>query len=173
MGSQTVQPASFSRVRVRYAASEGKTEQLFEGPFRIGREAGCEICIQNGYVSRVHAEVTYENGQWVAKDLKSSNGLYVEGHRVESVGLGTKTPIRLGAEGPEILFAVEVVRAPVPLPAQAQQPGEHTMVANYIAHYFNDSARDGPVGEHTMFVRRAFQHVQQKQRRRYGKIMAV
>ncbi|HZS54172.1 MAG TPA: FHA domain-containing protein [Bryobacteraceae bacterium] len=168
MGSQTVQPASFSRVRVRYAASEGKTEQVFEGPFRIGREAGCEIRIQNGYVSRVHAEVTYENGQWVARDLKSSNGLYVDGKRVETVGLGTETTIRLGAEGPEIVLAVEVV------PVQPQQtPGEHTIVANYIAHYFDDSGRQGPVGEHTMFVRRAFQHVQKKQRRRYGKIMAA
>jgi hypothetical protein len=169
MDSQTVQSASFSRVRVRYTAAQGTVEQVFEGPFRIGREAGCEICIQNGYVSRIHAEVTYENGQWVAKDLKSSNGLYVNGKRVESVGLGAETPIRLGAEGPEILFAVEVI----PAPARDQQPGEHTMVANYIAHYFGDSAREGPVGEHTMFVRRAFQHVQQKQRRRYGKIMAV
>lgn len=167
MNPPPVQPASFSRVRVRYNGPDGPVERVFEGTFRIGRETACDVCIQSGYVSRTHAEVTYDNGQWLARDLQSSNGIYANGQRVESVGLGNNTTIRLGVEGPEISLAVEVV------PVEEQKPGEHTIVANYIAHYFDDGQREGPVGEHTMFVRRAFQHVQKKQRRKYGKIVAA
>ncbi len=167
MNASPIRPVSFSRVRVRYAGPDGAVERVFETPFRIGREAGCDVCIQNGYVSRVHVEVNYADGQWIAKDLKSSNGVYANGQRMESVALGSETSIRLGGEGPEISLAVEVVAA------EEQKPGEHTIVANYIAHYFDDGKREEPVGEHTMFVRRAFQQVQRKQRRKYGKVVAA
>ena len=167
MSTPSVRSTSFSRVRASYAGPAGPSEKVFEAPFRIGREQECEICIQNGYVSRVHAEVIYENGHWLARDLRSSNGLYVDGQRVESVPLGADTTIRLGIEGPEVRLAVEVV------PAETAKPGEHTIISNYISRYFDDSQREGPVGEHTMFVRRAFQQVQKKQRRKYGKIVAA
>jgi hypothetical protein len=144
-------------------------DRVFEGAFRIGRDDTCDISLQNGYVSRFHLEVKYEDGQWIARDLNSSNGLYVAGQRLERIGLGNDTTIRLGIEGPEIKFAVEVV----PAKAGAGAPGERTIVANYIARYFDDRPKQGTVGEHTMFVRRAFQQVQQKQRRKYWKIFAV
>lgn len=168
MTSNPVSPAaSFSRVRVRYAGADGPIERTFEAPFRIGRDAACEIVIQNGFVSRVHLEVSYEADQWIIKDLNSSNGLYVDGQRVQTIGLGEKTVVRLGSEGPEITFAVEVVQA------QAPAPGEHTIVASYISRYFDERPKEEPVGEHTMFVRRAFQQVQKKQRRKYGKIVGA
>src|ERR1700752_1934796 len=132
MNSETAQPTLFSRVRVRYAGSDGTVERVFEAPFRIGRDAGCEVSLQNGYVSRVHVEVNYDSGQWLARDLNSSNGLYVNGQRVQSVGLGKDTTIRLGAEGPQLGMTVEVV------PTRTTTPGEHTIVAKYIARYFDE-----------------------------------
>ncbi len=167
MSAQPLQPSSFSRIRVSYAGPNGTLERIFQAPFRIGRDASCEVSIQNGYVSRIHAEVIYENGQWVAKDLNSSNGIFVNGQRLQVVPLGAKTNLRLGVEGPEIALAVEVVTS------DEQKPGERTMVANYISRYFDHRAHAGPVGEHTMFVRRAFQQVQKKQRRTFGKIVAA
>jgi soluble lytic murein transglycosylase-like protein len=169
MTGAIAQPNLCSRVRVRYAGPEGAVERAFEGPFRIGRDETCEVTIQNGYVSRVHLEVKYEDGQWVAKDLNSSNGVYAGGERVQTIGLKENTTVRLGVEGPEIAFNVEVVPAAMP----ESNPGERTIVASYIARYFDDRPREGPVGEHTMFVRRAFQQVQQKQRRKYWQIFAA
>lgn len=166
MSAQPLQASAFSRVRVWYTGPDGTVERVFEGPFRIGRDAACEISIQNGYVSRVHVEVRYENGQWVAKDLNSSNGVFASGERLQTVPLGTQTKIRLGVEGPEITFAVEIVTP------EEQKPGEHTIVSKYISRYFEHGDPGGPVGEHTMFVRRAFQQVQKKQKRKYGGIVA-
>jgi pSer/pThr/pTyr-binding forkhead associated (FHA) protein len=86
MNRPTVQPLAFSRVRVRYLGPDGPVDRTFEGSFRIGRDAVCELTLVNGYVSRSHVEVNYQDGQWVAKDLNSSNGMYAGGERVQSVG---------------------------------------------------------------------------------------
>ena len=51
--------------------------------------------------------------------------------------------------------------------------GSETMVARYVDHYFGKPANDSPAGEHTMYVRKAFQQVQTKQKRKYGKIIAI
>lgn len=168
MNTPSLAPAAFSRVRVSYAVDTNAMEKVFEAPFRIGRDNECGVCIQNGFVSRFHAEVTYEDGQWLAKDLNSSNGLFVSGQRVSVVPLAVGTVIRLGVQGPELKFNVEVVSA-----GNGQKPGEHTVVASYISRYFDNAQHEGPVGEHTMFVRRAFQQVQKKQRRKYGNIVAL
>ena len=49
----------------------------FEGTFRIGRAQDCELRIDDPYVSRYQAEGVLENGQWVVRDLGSSNGIFV------------------------------------------------------------------------------------------------
>ena len=140
----------------------------FDKPFRIGRVDECEICINNDYVSRIHAEVVFENDAWWVHDLNSSNGVFVGGKRVERVPVGQATVIRLGIYGTEV--ALEVEAAP---PVENKPPiGSETMVARYVDHYFGKPANDQPVGEHTMYVRQAFQHVQTKQKRKYGKIIA-
>src|SRR5215472_10115457 len=76
----------------------------FAVPFRIGRAADCEVSIKNDYVSRVHAEVVFEKGAWCIRDLNSSNGLYLDGRRVEEAVIAGPLRIRLGVDGPEISF---------------------------------------------------------------------
>ena len=56
----------------------------FSQPFRIGRSKTCQICINDEYVSRTHAEVTFEDGHWYIRDLSSANGLYVENQRMDA-----------------------------------------------------------------------------------------
>ena len=80
----------------------------FTKPFRIGRSEECEICVKDDHVSRRHAEVTLEEGVWCIRDLNSSNGLYAGAQRFDrSQLLGTMT-IRLGIQGPEVSFKVEL-----------------------------------------------------------------
>jgi NADPH-dependent 2,4-dienoyl-CoA reductase/sulfur reductase-like enzyme/pSer/pThr/pTyr-binding forkhead associated (FHA) protein len=50
----------------------------------IGRQAGAYFLIDNGSVSRHHAEISYANGQYVLCDLGSANGTLVNDKRLES-----------------------------------------------------------------------------------------
>jgi hypothetical protein len=176
------------RVGVTNAAS-GAAEYQFQKRFRIGRTEECEVCVKDEYVSRAHVEVTFENGSWWARDLNSSNGVYVNGERVQQTPIA-RTTIRLGVGGPFISFDVvppapppppppppkAVVTPPPPSsfpPAKVNQPMSDTMVNRYVDHYFGQKFGDGPVGEHTMIVRQAFSKVQKKQKRKYGWMMAV
>jgi pSer/pThr/pTyr-binding forkhead associated (FHA) protein/soluble lytic murein transglycosylase-like protein len=73
-------------------------------PFLIGRDFECEIQVQDAHVSRRHAQVSLDRGQWFIRDLQSSNGLYVEGQLVESAPIGDGIRVRLGADGPLLVI---------------------------------------------------------------------
>ena len=76
--------------------------------------------------------------------------------------------IRLGIQGPEISFKVEL-----PPPKEDTPSDNEAVVARFVEHYFGKTGADQPVGEHTMFVRKAFAKVQTKQKRRYGLFIGV
>lgn len=183
---------SFPALKVRFGDSTGRHSLQLTEAFRIGRSDDCEVSIKDEYVSRVHAEVVFENGAWCIRDLKSSNGLYLEGRRKEHVSITRPMTIRLGIEGPELFFEPQPQTQPAPsppsvttdtpqagFPSSAQDPlgagksaGSGTILRQYVEHYFK-SSNDAPAGEHTLYVRRAFAAVQMQQKRRYGQIIAV
>ncbi len=49
----------------------------------IGRSRECEIVLDDANVSRRHAEVRAQGGAWVLADLGSTNGVSVNGRRVD------------------------------------------------------------------------------------------
>ena len=49
----------------------------------IGRLANCDICYPNPFVSRDHAMLHWENGNWFIVDLDSSNGVFLNGVSVK------------------------------------------------------------------------------------------
>jgi membrane-bound lytic murein transglycosylase D len=141
----------------------------FDRPFRIGRLKECDLFIDNSFVSRAHAEVVFEGGQWSIRDLGSANGLFVGGVRVPFAAIDGLTVVRLGVEGPEVKLEVER-----PLPEPPPQKTVRTKDAaldHYIDHYFSKPVADQPVGEHTMFIRQAFAHVEKKQKKKFGVIV--
>jgi hypothetical protein len=51
----------------------------------IGKDpASCTIVLQDGFMSSRHAEIKAEGGIWILKDLKSTNGTYVNDKKVDS-----------------------------------------------------------------------------------------
>jgi hypothetical protein len=48
----------------------------------IGRQKGCDVMIPDAGVSRRHAEVRREGDEWVVIDLGSTNGIEINGRRV-------------------------------------------------------------------------------------------
>ena len=69
---------------------------LYEAEYVIGRDAANAIHIPDGSVSSVHARVFKAGGGYTIEDLKSRNGTYVNGERVERKLLQENDKIRLG-----------------------------------------------------------------------------
>jgi hypothetical protein len=61
----------------------GRTELLGASGGVIGRSRDCDITIEDPNISRHHAEVRPSGGSWMVRDLGSTNGIKVNGHRVE------------------------------------------------------------------------------------------
>ncbi len=171
-------------LELRAADAKRSLHFEFSEPFRIGRAEDCEVSINNDYVSRIHAEVVFDKGTWRIRDLNSSNGLFLDGQRVEEALITGPIRVRLGVEGPEIAFdpaTDDLGRKKPPSPdlpgpspsVAARDLGSGTVLRKYVDHYFNDAANSAPAGEHTMYVRRAFAAVQKKQNRNYQLIITL
>ena len=64
---------------------------------RIGREPQCEIVLDDPHISRNHAEVqSFDDGKIVLRDLGSTNGIFVNGVRVQEQQLQDGDKILIG-----------------------------------------------------------------------------
>ena len=62
----------------------------------IGRSSSCQIVLGDDTVSRRHAELRFEDGRWMLRDLGSSNGSYVNGRWVTEAEVRAGDVIHLG-----------------------------------------------------------------------------
>ena len=59
----------------------GKTWPL-TGEVSIGRAAGCQVTIDDTYASQIHARVFNRDNKWQIEDLGSTNGTWLNRHKV-------------------------------------------------------------------------------------------
>jgi pSer/pThr/pTyr-binding forkhead associated (FHA) protein len=59
----------------------GRTYPL-DGEVSIGRAAGCQITLDDTYASQIHARVFRRDDQWQIEDLGSTNGTWLNRHKV-------------------------------------------------------------------------------------------
>jgi hypothetical protein len=65
--------------------------------FRIGRHADNDLMVADASISRFHAEIKHElNSRYVIRDLKSLNGVYVNGRKARTAILSNGDLIELG-----------------------------------------------------------------------------
>jgi Protein of unknown function (DUF3662)/FHA domain len=76
--------------------SGGKRHQVPPDGAVLGRSRDCEITIEDPNVSRRHAEIRLENGSWSIVDLGSTNGVEINGEKVDSARLEQGDRIVLG-----------------------------------------------------------------------------
>lgn len=72
---------------------------------QVGRAEYCDIVLAEKSVSKLHAEFSYEHGSWCVRDLGSSNGVLVNGERVDRAQLRCGDQVKLGRL--EFSFSVE------------------------------------------------------------------
>ncbi|MFH0937985.1 MAG: ATP-binding protein [Planctomycetota bacterium] len=68
----------------------GRRIPLTKDTLRIGRDRACEIMLDDEVASRVHSEIVQRDGQFVLRDLQSTNGTYLNDTRV------TESPLQNG-----------------------------------------------------------------------------
>jgi pSer/pThr/pTyr-binding forkhead associated (FHA) protein len=93
----------------------------------VGRQDGCQLRIASSQVSRKHCELGIRDGKLYVRDLKSSNGTFVDGAKIE--GEVELTPGQVLTVG-NVVFRVELEGAPR-RPASGK-PGD-TAVAQAVA----------------------------------------
>jgi pSer/pThr/pTyr-binding forkhead associated (FHA) protein len=79
---------------VRDAGTERRV--VVEARAVVGRDPDCDVVLSSRSVSRKHAIVEKTGGVWVARDLGSANGLFVEGKRVSEAPLTPGASLRFG-----------------------------------------------------------------------------
>ena len=80
----------------RLLASDGRSFTIGTEPLIIGRSPAVGVVINDPNVSRQHAEI-WRTDQGVAiRDLGSTNGTYVNGHRIEAVSLSPRDDVTIG-----------------------------------------------------------------------------
>ena len=64
----------------------GKSQRLQfnKNEITVGRVQGNDIVLPKGNVSKRHSKVVFKEGKFIVVDLKSTNGTYVNGHKIAS-----------------------------------------------------------------------------------------
>ena len=102
-----------------------KAYALPEQGVKIGRDPGqCQLALQDPNVSSLHAFLACRKGQWIIQDMNSTNGTFVNGAKISTVGLKNGDRIKFGLsvqakieiEEPkkEVVVPKEEPKAPAP-----------------------------------------------------------
>jgi hypothetical protein len=82
----------------------------------IGRSSGCHLVLDDGLVSRRHAQIVVTQDRVIVEDFGSANGVFVNGRRVAG-----SQPLKSGDEltvGKQVFVVRSVSRAPVMKPSE-------------------------------------------------------
>jgi len=84
-----------ARLRITAGPGTGKTFDLHKGPNVIGREADCDVSLEDLMVSRRHARVIVGD-QIEIVDMNSANGVLIADELVEHATLGPRDKVLIG-----------------------------------------------------------------------------
>ncbi|MBT8444653.1 MAG: FHA domain-containing protein, partial [Gammaproteobacteria bacterium] len=151
-------PARACPLRISWRTGDGQQTREFTGAITVGRDESCEIRLADECVSRIHANIYPAGGRWHVADVDSANGTYLDRVPIREAILPAKSTLQLGQDGPMLWLDV---------------PGADvdTSVEEIAEHYFGDTS-EREVGHRTMMLRRAYQRVDKRQKRRYRGMIA-
>ncbi|MBE3585116.1 FhaA domain-containing protein [Desulfofundulus thermocisternus] len=85
-----------ARLVVKAGPQAGKVFPLQPATMVIGRRDTCDVILTDNSVSRRHAQLEYRGGEFVIRDLGSTNGVYINGVRVHTKVLVPGDTIKMG-----------------------------------------------------------------------------
>ena len=77
-------------------ANVGTHYLIREAKQRLGRDSHCEVHLEDSEASRTHAEIEFVDGEFVLRDLGSSNGTFVNGNRITEHTLRIGDRVQIG-----------------------------------------------------------------------------
>ncbi len=81
----------------RLICNDGRSFAVADLPLVIGRSPDVEVVLNDPNVSRQHAEVWRTADGVAVRDLQSTNGTFVNGHRISAVSLSPRDDVTIGA----------------------------------------------------------------------------
>ncbi|MDD4889896.1 MAG: ATP-binding protein [Phycisphaerae bacterium] len=126
-------PFASAKLVVIQGPDKGRTFEAAAPGVLIGRNSG-DVPISDNTVSRRHAEILCEAGNWVLRDLESANGTYVNGVKVaRPITLKQGDQVRIG--GTLLVFGGSEVHAGISL-----RPEHHEDLVSLDSGKLVDSA---------------------------------
>jgi len=104
------QAAPPARLRVRERGRD-RTLEVPRAGLVVGKAAGCEVVLEDPFVSARHLRIEPRAGRWHLADLGSTNGTLLGGARVERAELPFGVPLSLG-DAELVLEAPAAVEGP-------------------------------------------------------------
>lgn len=97
-------PESPAKIPARYQASvvilkgyaEGMEYPIDKAVTLIGRGKNCKISVKDHLVSREHAAILFNEGNFVLKDMESTNGTQMHGASIKQADLHHGDTFRIG-----------------------------------------------------------------------------
>jgi adenylate cyclase len=88
----------------------GDAIPLIRDVLTVGRRETCDIRMTYPNVSGMHAEFSFRNGYWYVRDLNSTNGVKVNGMRVQEKLLHPKDEVSIGKRRYQIFYELPAGR---------------------------------------------------------------
>ena len=134
-------------LNIRLPNGSTRSVEVADNRFVIGRDPGSDLVLDDAGVSRQHAVLERQpNGSIVLRDLGSSNGTHVNGHRIDPNGV-----LLVGGEeiriGDTVVSPVEQGATAAPSQTPVERPPSRTAIQRLIAvalkeeHEETESAR--------------------------------
>jgi len=95
---------------------QGRTFELRPGEILIGRSSNCHLVLDDGLVSRRHAQIVIDDERAMVEDFSSANGVFVNNKRVSG-----SEPLKAGDQlqiGKQQFTVCSVARPVVAVPAE-------------------------------------------------------
>ena len=96
MATPGSEPAHVPALEVINPSGNRTRIPLAQLPFQIGRQGDSQLVLRDNRISRTHARVVTENGDYFIEDLNSRQGVYVNGQRVKRQKLSGSDRIDFG-----------------------------------------------------------------------------
>ena len=87
---------------------------LIRAHMTLGRRESCDVCLRFPNISGVHCELSFRGGYWHVRDLNSTNGIKINGARIQEHFLKPRDELTIGKRPYLIEYAIAEGTPPPP-----------------------------------------------------------